>query len=181
MHLQRSLSAVLIQADGTRQNLGTLDSREIHYTRGFPYRIAAVALAGVAALADPLGIVAGLVTTAGVTFLASDFVAGASAHISGFNYHDSGSGFAAEAVSDVALGTPTGVARVAGTQSSPSAGIYRTIGTITYDDTYTITEWGLFSLAAGGVLWDRAVFTAVPVVSGDGIEFTYVLTVVAGG
>ena len=126
----------------------------------------------------------GLVTTAGVNFLATDFVDGTT-DVTTFDFHDSSIGTVAAAIGDTALGTvpPAGVpARAAGTASSPAAGQYRTIGTQTYTATLAITEWGLFNQSAqGGTLWDRKVFAAINVVSGDSIQFTYTLTVTAGG
>jgi hypothetical protein len=55
--------------------------------------------------------------------------------------------------------------------------------TVSFDATAAITEHGLFSQAAtgGGTLWDRTVFSAINVVSGDSIQFAYSLTVSAGG
>jgi hypothetical protein len=46
-----------------------------------------------------------------------------------------------------------------------------------------VTEHGIFSQAAtgGGTLWDRSVFSAINVVSGDSIQFTYTCTVSSGG
>lgn len=122
----------------------------------------------------------GLVTTAGVNFLATDFVDGTT-DITTFDFHDSGTGIVAAAIADTGLGTPAGPARVSGTASSPAAGQYRTVATIAYTATLAITEWGLFNLSAAGTLWDRKVFAAINVVSGDSIQFTYTLTVNAGG
>ena len=124
----------------------------------------------------------GLVTNAGVAYLADDF-AGAigSADATNFNYHASGTGTTAAAVGDTALQTDSGVARVAGTQTNPSNPVYRTVATMAYTSTLAITEWGLFSASTSGTLWDRKVFTAINVVNGDSIQFTYDLTINAGG
>lgn len=125
---------------------------------------------------------AGLVTTAGVTYMATDFAAGlASPRISAFNYHDCGTGTTAAAVGDTALGSAAGTARVAGTQSNPASGQYKTVATISFTSSLAITEWGLFSASASGTLWDRRVFSAINVASGDSIQFSYTLTVNAGG
>ncbi len=121
-----------------------------------------------------------VVTTAGVNYLASDMNDGAS-DINAFDYHDSGTGVVAEAVGDTGLGTPAGPARVAGTPSNPTANQYRSVATISYTSTLAITEHGLFSAATAGTLWDRTVFAAVNVVSGESIQFTYTLTINAGG
>lgn len=124
----------------------------------------------------------GLVTTAGVNYGAND-MAGAigAADISLFNYHASGTGTTAAAIGDTALQTDSGVARVAGTQSSPTAGQARSVATMSYTSTLAITEWGLFSAVTGGTLWDRKVFTAINVVNGDSIQFTYTVTWNSGG
>lgn len=98
-----------------------------------------------------------------------------------FNYHDSGTGTNAEAVGDTALQTATGIARATGTQSQPTSDVYRSVGTITYDGTYAITEHGLFSAASAGTLLDRTVFTAVNVVNNDQIQFTFNITFASGG
>lgn len=123
-----------------------------------------------------------VVTTAGVNFLRDDFNAGTQ-DITNLNYHDSGTGTAAEAVGDTALGTQAGPAtRATGTQSAPATKQYRTVGTIAYVSTLAITEHGLFNQAAqGGTLWDRSVFSAINVVSGDSIQFTYTLSISDGG
>lgn len=125
----------------------------------------------------------GVVTNAGVAFMANDFanITPGTNDITTFNYHDSGTGTVAAAVGDTALGAASGVARVAGTQTSPSAGQYRTVVTIPYTSTLAITEWGLFSATTVGTMWDRKVFAAINVASGDSIQFTYTLTINAGG
>lgn len=125
----------------------------------------------------------GLVTTAGVAFLANDFanVTPGTNEITNFNYHASGTGVTAAAIGDTVMGTDSGVARVAGTQTSPAGGQARTVATMAYVSTLAITEWGLFSASTAGTLWDRKVFTAINVISGDSIQFTYTLTVNSGG
>jgi hypothetical protein len=124
----------------------------------------------------------GLVTTAGVVYLAADFAAGAS-DINAMNYHAVGIGASAAVIGDTALGNVTGApARVAGAQTTPGAtNIYQSVATVSFVSTLAITEWGLFSASSAGTLWDRKVFTAINVVSGDSIQFTYQLTCTAGG
>jgi hypothetical protein len=128
-----------------------------------------------------LALVAGLVTTAGINYLMADFLASSVNHISAFNYHDCGTGTTAATIADTALETPTGGARVSGTQSTPVAGQYRSVATIPFSGSFAITEWGLFSAASGVTLWDRRVFSPVNVGSGDFIQFTYTVTGNAGG
>lgn len=85
-------------------------------------------------------------------------------------------GATAEAVGQTALTTPSAEARVAGTISSPSAALHRVVGTLTSASTQTISEIGLFDAATVGVMMIRAVFTGVPLNSGDQITFTVDLT-----
>jgi hypothetical protein len=156
------------------------------------WRLLLVAAAGITVLAVAgliklavlffalFGIVFSIVTTAGVTFEAAAFAGGSA--VSNFNWHDSGTGTNAAATSDTALQTPTGIARSSGTQSTPgSTNVYQTVATITYNSTFAVTEWGLFSAASSGTLWDRRVFSAINVVNGNAIQFTYALTIPAGG
>jgi hypothetical protein len=88
-----------------------------------------------------------------------------------------GTGSGAEAVGNTALTTPAAEARVSGTISSPSAAVHRVVGTITSASTQTITEVGLFDASTAGVMMIRALFTGIPMVSGDSIAFTLDLTV----
>ena len=120
------------------------------------------------------------VTDAGVAYMVDDFDDGAS-DINLFNYHDSGTGVVAENDSDVGLGAPAGPARVSGAKTQPSANIYRTVATIAYTGTLAITEHGIFSASTGVTLWDRTVFGVINVDNGDSIQFTYSLTINAGG
>lgn len=127
----------------------------------------------------PLGVVSRrVVTTAGVTYVAQAFTN--TTEVENFNYHGSGTGTNAESIADTALQTPV-ESRVTGTQSNPSAGVYRTVGTVTYTGAYAVTEHGVFSALTGPTLLDRSVFSAVNVAIGEGIEFTYDLTFPAGG
>jgi len=43
-----------------------------------------------------------------------------------------------------------------------------------------VTEHGLFNASSAGTLMDRTVFSAINVVNGDSIQFTYELTATAG-
>lgn len=124
----------------------------------------------------------GLVTTAGVNLMAQDWTAAANNQVLKLaNFHDSGTGTTAAAIGDTALQTPTGGARVTGTQSNPASGQYRTVATISYGSAFAVTEWGLFTASSGITLWDRRVFSALNVDATTSIEFTYTLTINAGG
>lgn len=133
-----------------------------------------------------------LITDTGVAFLVDDWdvnTASATFDITTLKYHGCGTGVGAEAASDSALGTESTTAlnpdstRATGTQSQPTAPQLRSVGTVTFDASAAITEHGLFSQAAtgGGTLWDRSVFSAINVVSGDSIQFTYTCSVSSGG
>jgi hypothetical protein len=118
-----------------------------------------------------------LVTTAGVAWLAT-LLAGTSS--GSVKYHDSGTGTTAESASDTGLVTPSGVARATGSQVA-STNTYTSVGTQTYSSTLAITEHGIFTATTSVTLIDRSVFSAINVVSGDSIQFTYVLTLPSGG
>jgi len=128
-----------------------------------------------------------VVTDAGVAYLVDDWDGGGS-DINLLDFHGCGTGTTAEAAGDTALVTESTTAlnpdstRATGTNSQPAAYQFRTIGTLTFDASAAITEHGIFSQAAtgGGTLWDRSVFSAINVVSGDSIQFTYTCTLTAG-
>lgn len=125
-----------------------------------------------------------VVTNTGVAMLVDYWDAGTPA-FTNMNYHDSGTGTVAEAAADTGLGTAAGpTTRATGTKSQPSANVLRSVATISYTATLAITEHGLFDSATRGAenaMWDRTVFAAINVVSGDSIQFTYDCTLTAGG
>lgn len=123
-----------------------------------------------------------VVTDAGVAFMVDDWDNNTT-DITNFNFHDSGTGTTAEAASQTTLVTQAGpTTRATGTKSQPAANQIRTVGTINYTGALAITEHGLFDQAAqGGTLWDRSLFSAINVGNGDSIQFTYTLTINAGG
>jgi hypothetical protein len=98
-----------------------------------------------------------------------------------FKFHDSGVGTTAENAADTAIETTDGESRATGTQTESATNAYRSVGTISYTTTKAITEHGLFNDVSAGTLMDRSVFSAVNVVNGDSIQFTYTLTLTAGG
>lgn len=98
-----------------------------------------------------------------------------------FKFHDSGIGTTAENAADTGIETSDGEPRATGTQTESAANAYRSVGTIPYTTTKAITEHGLFSQSSAGTLMDRSVFSAINVVNGDSIQFTYTLTLTAGG
>jgi len=122
-----------------------------------------------------------VVTTAFVNFMVDQLQAD-TVEWGNFNFHDSGVGTTAENVADTDIETTDGESRATGTQvEGASANIYRSVGTISYTTTKAITEHVLASQSTGGTAMDRTVFSAINVVNGDSIQFTYELTVSAGG
>lgn len=131
---------------------------------------------------DEFDLGSGLVVTAGCVYLAAD-MAGGGSDISAMNWHATGIGTTSPVIANTTMENVTGCpARVSGTQSTPgSTNIYQSLGTVSYTSGLAITEWGLFSAVTSGTLWDRKTFTAINVINGDSIQFTYQLTVTAGG
>lgn len=98
-----------------------------------------------------------------------------------FKFHDSGVGTTDENATDTGIETTDGEARATGSQTESAANAYRSVGTIAYTTTKAITEHGLFNDATAGTLMDRSEFAIINVVNGDSIQFTYTLTLTAGG
>jgi hypothetical protein len=121
-----------------------------------------------------------VVTTAFVNFVVDQLQTETSV-FGDFKYHDSGVGSTAENITDTGIETTDGESRATGTQTESAANAYRSVGTISYTTTKAIVEHGLFNDVSAGTLMDRTVFSAVNVVNGDSIQFTYTLTVSAGG
>lgn len=120
-----------------------------------------------------------VVTTAGVNYLVDGLQSNAT-DVALFKFHASGTGAVAENITDTTLGTESAT-RVSGTQlEGASTNIYKTVATIPYTGTLAITEHGVLSAASAGTLLDRSVFTAINVINGDSIEFTYELTLPSG-
>lgn len=127
----------------------------------------------------------GRVSSNKVTTAYRDFEAGmmVTNNVAGaaYKYNETGTGSTAEANTDTALVTSaiTGslAARVAGTQSNPSASTYQVVATLTATATATWAEHGIFNAATGVTLLDRSLISpTVAVVLNDTVQFTYVLT-----
>lgn len=122
-----------------------------------------------------------VVTNAFVNFVVDNLQVDTT-EIGDFKFHDSGIGTTAENAADTAIETSDGESRATGSQTEgASANIYKSVGTIAYTTTKAITEHGVFSQSTGATLVDRSVFSAINVVNGDSIEFTYQLTLNSGG
>lgn len=115
------------------------------------------------------------VTTAFVNDIVDNLITETTA-FGDYKYHDSGTGVVAESNADTALGTPCAEARDAGTQIEGAQTYeYKSVATHTYAGTFAITEHGIFNASSAGTLMDRTVFSAINVVSGDKIEFTFTI------
>lgn len=119
-----------------------------------------------------------VVTTAGVNFLVDAFQG--LTEPEDFKYHGSGTGTTAESAAQTALVTEVATRAIGSQTVGASANIYRTVGTINYSGAFAITEHGIFSASSTGTMLDRSVFSAINVISGDAIEFTYELTLPSG-
>lgn len=118
-----------------------------------------------------------LVTVAFTNYIVDSLQNSTTSPMDAFEYHASGTDNTAEANTQTALGVEVET-RQAGTQvEGTTANIYKSVATVTYTATRSITEHGLFSASSAGTMMDRSVFTAVPVVNTDTIEYTYQLTV----
>lgn len=90
-------------------------------------------------------------------------------------WHQSGTGTTAAAAGDTALGGAV-YSRSEGSQTEASAGVYRSVETINYTGTRSITEWGIFTTSTSGTMFARKTFAAKSVANGDSIQFTWDLT-----
>ncbi len=125
-----------------------------------------------------------LIVTAGKNYLVAAWQN--SVELENLKFHGVGTGTNAAAAGDTALQTesttiinPDSTRATGSLTEGASANIFRTVGTVSFDGSGAITEWGLFSQAAtgGGTLWSRVVFSAINVANGDSIQFTYDVTV----
>lgn len=116
------------------------------------------------------------VTTAFRDFETAQLVAESSAY-GDFKFHEVGTSAAAEANTQTALTTTTGIARATGTQVDVGSGVYRSVATVTADTTETWQEHGLFNASTVGTMMDRSLISpTVAVVASDTVTFTYELT-----
>jgi len=121
-----------------------------------------------------------LVTTAFVEFLVDNLVAEVAA-FGDFKFHGMGTGSTAEAIGDTTLVTAVETRDTGSQLEGASANIYRSVGTVTATSARAVREHGLFNIVTGGILMDRSVFAEINLATDDAIQFTYELTVPAGG
>lgn len=129
-----------------------------------------------------------LVTSAGIAYLTQNFAGTGGVNVSNFVYHETGTNNTASTIAQTDLVAPIALARVAGTNSNPAAGALLSTATISYNGTFTVQEWGLFSAAGtgsppvGGTLWDRRVVSpSQGVNAGTNVTYNYNATATAGG
>ena len=130
-----------------------------------------------------------VVTNAGVAYIVDAFQN--LAELENLRYHGVGTGTAAEAATNTALGTElttqyaTANTRPTGTtgEQSGQTNVYETTATITVSAAAALTEHGIFSQAAtgGGTLLDRSVFAVVNLGATESLQSTYRLTIPSGG
>jgi hypothetical protein len=127
-----------------------------------------------------------VITTTGVGFLVDAWQG--STEMENMKYHGLGTGSTAEAASDSALVTEltteyTGNVRATGSTTEASATVFRSVGSNLLDGTpgAALREHGLFSASSAGVLWDRTVYAAITLSSGDTLESTYDMSASSGG
>lgn len=139
---------------------------------------------------DYLGIVGTkVITTAGVNYLVD--VWQNSVELETVKYHRIGTGVTAEAVGDTALVTeltteynPDSTGATGTTTEGASANIFRSVGTNTLDGTpgAALREHMLAAAATGATTcWDRTLYAAITLSSGDGLQSTYDMTASSGG
>lgn len=87
-----------------------------------------------------------------------------------------GTGATAEAATQTALVTDSGVARVSGTATQVTVTVtndtYQVVATLTAAGALAITESGLFDASTAGNMLMRALFAAINLAAGDSIQFT---------
>lgn len=119
-----------------------------------------------------------VVTTAYCAFMVDQHQT-ESSEVGDFKYHEMGTGTTAENSADTDVETVHGGVGT-GTQTEGTSVQYQSVGTVAAAGTAAITEHVLMSQSSTGTLMDRTVFTAVNIVSGDSIQFTYTITYTAG-
>ena len=154
--LQSSLSLVIVRRDGLREALGIVGNK--------------------------------VITDAGVGFLVDAWQN--LVELENMKYHALGTGTTAEAASGAGAAMVTeltteytGNVRATGTTTEASALVFQTVATNTLDGTpgAALREHGLMSANAAGVCWDRTLFDAITLISGEGLQSTYNMTGVSGG
>lgn len=134
------------------------------------------ALSGLVGFSENLGLLsAAKVTTAFLSEEIDELVSTTGTEYADFDFHEVGTSSAAEANTQTALTTSTGIARATGTPTDADP-IYRTVGTITADTTETWAEHAVFNNSSGVAMMDRSLTGGQAVVLPDQVQYTYELT-----
>lgn len=121
-----------------------------------------------------------LVTTEFVDFIV-DQLQTETSEFGDFKFHQCGLGVTAENITDSGIETDTGISPATGTQTETDHDTYKSVATMTMDATEAITEHVVMSQSGAGTCMDRTLFSAINVVSGNQIEFTFEISFTAGG
>lgn len=121
-----------------------------------------------------------LVSAAFANYIVASLQNSTTAPMDVFKYHAVGTGSAAESNTDTTLGTEI-ESREIGTQiEGSSANIFKSVATVTFTGTHSVSEHAVFSAATTGTMLDRSLLTpADDVIALDEIEYTYQLTISA--
>lgn len=127
-----------------------------------------------------------VITDAGVAYLVDAWEN--LTELESLKYHGLGTGTTAEAASQTALVTEltteyTGDIRATGTLAETSANVFSSVATNTLDGTpgAALREHGIFSASTSGTLWDRTLYSAITLSSGDALQSSYAMTASSGG
>ncbi len=117
------------------------------------------------------------ITTAGKNWVV-DNLQNLLASTENLKWHKTGTGTAAFSTATTTFSSSTLPARTAGTLTEgASANIFRSVATVNYTGTKTITRWAIFTTSSGGTLFSGKNHTSQAVNNGDGIQYTWDLTV----
>lgn len=123
---------------------------------------------------EDVGLVSrGKVTTAFRDFEIDNLISDSTTY-GDFKFHEVGTSATAEANTQTALTTTSGIARATGTQVEQAADTYRSVAPVTADSTETWQEHGIFNASTAGTMLDRSLISpTVAVVNLDQVTFTY--------
>lgn len=121
-----------------------------------------------------------LVTTAFANYLVDSLQNSTTSPMDVFRYHAVGTGGTSESNTQTALVTEIESRENGTLEEGATSNIFKSVATITFTGTHSVSEHGLFSAASLGTMLDRALLTPVDEVQAlDEIEYTYQLTVTA--
>lgn len=116
-----------------------------------------------------------LVVTSGINFIC-DALAKASSRPGVLSHIAVGTGVAAAAAGDTALGTEIGRGAATYAHTSGVSSFTMAVTFAAGTATGNITEAGLLNASSGGTLFNRVVFSAIPKESTDTLDITFTIT-----